>query len=97
MLRDLGHRVIKAARVAKAVDLVASEAIDGAILDVNLAGEPSYAVAEQLRRRGIPFVFASGYDPASLRADFRDVGMLRKPYMQHDVRQLVETAIRPRG
>jgi CheY-like chemotaxis protein len=93
MLRDLGCRVIKAARVTKAVGLAASEAVDFAILDVNLAGEPSYRVADELRRRGIPFVFASGYDPGSLRADFKDIAVLRKPYMPHDVRQAVTEAI----
>jgi CheY-like chemotaxis protein len=97
MLRDLGYRVIKAARVAKAVGLVASETIDFAILDVNLAGEPSYRVADELRVRGIPFVFASGYDPDSLRADFHDIAVLRKPYMPHDVRQAVTEALRARG
>jgi DNA-binding response OmpR family regulator len=97
MLRDLGCCVIKAARVAKAVGLAASEAIDFAILDVNLAGEPSYPVADELRLRGIPFVFASGYDPGSLRADFHDIMVLRKPYMPHDVRNAVTEAIRARG
>ncbi len=97
MLRDLGHRVIKAARVAKALDLVASESIDFDILDINLAGEPSYRVAEQLRLRGIPFVFASGYNPSSLRADFQDVAVLRKPYMTFDVEQLMTSVIRSRG
>ena len=97
MLRDLGCRVIKAARVAKAVVLVASETIDFAILDVNLAGEPSYRVADELRQRGIPFVFASGYDPDTLRADFHDITVLRKPYMPHDVRRVVTEAIRFRG
>jgi CheY-like chemotaxis protein len=94
MLRDLGCHVLKAARVAKAVGLVVSEAIDFAILDVNLAGEPSYQVADELRLRSIPFVFASGYDPGSLRADFHDIAVLRKPYMQHEVRHAVTEAIR---
>jgi DNA-binding response OmpR family regulator len=97
MLRDLGYRVIKAARVGRAVGLVSSEVIDFAILDVNLAGEPSYLVGDELRRRGIPFVFASGYDPGSLRADFHDITVLRKPYMPHEVRQVVTEAIRSRG
>ena len=97
MLRDLGHRVIKAARVAKAIGLAAAETIDFAILDVNLAGEASYQVAEELRRRDIPFVFASGYDPGSLRGDFHDIAVLRKPYLSHDVRQVVTNAIRSRG
>jgi CheY-like chemotaxis protein len=97
ILKDLGYRVIKAARVARAVDLAAREAIDVAILDVNLAGEPSYKVADELRRRGIPFVFASGYDPRNLRADFSDIAVLRKPYLARDVEQLVAEAIRSRG
>ena len=96
MLRDLGYGVIKAARVAKALGLATSQAIDFAILDVNLAGETSYQVAEVLRLRGVPFIFASGYDPGSLRADFHDVAVLRKPYMPHDVQNVVTEAVRSR-
>lgn len=97
MLKDLGYRVIKAARVGRAAGLAATEAINVAILDVNLAGETSYPVAAELRRRGIPFVFASGYDPGSLRADFRDTPMLRKPYIAYDVQLLLTGALRARG
>lgn len=97
MLKDLGYRVIKAARVGKAASLAATEAIDVAILDVNLAGVASYPVADELRRRGIPFVFATGYAPASLRVDFRDYPVLRKPYMSQDVRQLMTDALRSRA
>jgi CheY-like chemotaxis protein len=97
MLRDLGYRVIKAARVAKAVDLATSEAIDFAILDVNLAGETSYQVAEVLRLRGVPFAFASGYDPGTLRGDFHDIAVLRKPYMPHDVQHVVTESVGSRG
>jgi CheY-like chemotaxis protein len=97
MLHDLGYRVIKAARVAKAVGLAGSEAIDFAILDVNLAGETSYQVADVLRLRGIPFVFASGYEPDSLSNDFHDIAVLRKPYMPHEVGLAVTEAIQARG
>jgi chemotaxis family two-component system sensor kinase Cph1 len=97
LLTDLGYRVIKAARVGRAVGLAATEAIDAAILDVNLAGETSYPVADELRRRGIPFVFASGYAPDSLRADFRDTPVLRKPYVALDVRRLLSEILGPRS
>ena len=36
--------------------------IDAAVLDVNLAGETVFPVAEALSARAVPFVFASGYD-----------------------------------
>ena len=94
MLKDIGYRVIKATRVAKATGLATTEAIDFAILDVNLAGEPSYPVADELRRRGIPFVFSTGYAPGKLRADLRDIPVLRKPYRTEDVQHLLTEAFR---
>jgi len=36
--------------------------IDGAVLDINLHGEVVYPVADELAERGVPFVFATGYD-----------------------------------
>ncbi|MFO1148552.1 MAG: response regulator [Alsobacter sp.] len=34
---------------------------DGAVLDIDLAGETVFPVAQALRERGIPFVFATGH------------------------------------
>jgi CheY-like chemotaxis protein len=53
--------------------------IAGAILDVNLQGKLVYPVAEELRRRNIPFVFATGYDQTALSTDFRDTPRFTKP------------------
>ena len=47
--------------VADALKLVASSEVQAAVLDVNLRGERVYPVADLLRQRGVPFVFASGY------------------------------------
>ena len=93
MLTDIGYRVIKASRLAKATSLAATDPITVAILDVNLAGLASYPVAEELRRRGIPFVFATGYAPDSLRADFQDCPVLRKPYTAQQVQQALAVAL----
>ena len=38
-----------------------AEAIDGAILDVDLAGRDVYPVARKLTERGVPFVFHTGH------------------------------------
>src|SRR5882724_2298726 len=48
-------------RLAQAVDAADHEACDAAVLDVNLAGERIYPVADILSRRNIPFVFVTGY------------------------------------
>src|ERR1700733_12507491 len=85
MLTDLGYRVVVAGRVAKAVRLAASEAIDGAILDMNVAGETVYPVAQELRARGIPFIFATGYRAHGLHPDYLSTPLLVKPYHVTDL------------
>jgi CheY-like chemotaxis protein len=70
-----------ATRVPKALALVKTENFDVALLDVNLDGEMSWAVAEALQAREIPFVLSTGYElgkliPESLKAN----KFIRKPY-----------------
>ncbi|MCG7393769.1 response regulator [Microvirga sp. ACRRW] len=88
MLLDFGCEVIgPAARLSAALDAVAKEQVDLAILDVNVAGEPIYPVAEALAQRSIPFVFSTGYGSAGIRDSFRDRPVLQKPFAQHDLKQ----------
>jgi CheY-like chemotaxis protein len=88
MLLDFGCEVIgPAARLAAALDTLAREKIDLAILDVNVAGEPIYPVAEALAERSIPFVFSTGYGSAGIRDAYRDRPVLQKPFAQNDLKQ----------
>lgn len=82
VVTDLGWEVVgPASRLKQARDLAEGEALDGAILDVDLDGSPVFPVAETLRRRGVPFIFATGYDAASvLPPKFRDVPTVQKPF-----------------
>jgi DNA-binding response OmpR family regulator len=80
LLEDAGYRVLKAARVAAALNLASAEDIDAAILDVNVAGTEVFPVANELRRRGVPFMFASGYGERGVPGEFREYPMLQKPY-----------------
>jgi len=82
-----GYHVIKAARLGRCLELAETASIDLAILDINLAGEESFPVAAVLRRRGIPFVFSSGYGRQDLPEAWRNETVLQKPY---DTRQLAE-------
>jgi CheY-like chemotaxis protein len=56
------------------------EAVDGAVLDINLKGEMVYPIADALRARGVPFCFATGYDSAVLPRSYRDVPCWEKPF-----------------
>ncbi|MDC3955521.1 response regulator [Polyangium jinanense] len=87
-LTDLGCEVIgPALNLKDALRLAREEAIDGAGLDVNIAGEKVYAVADILAERGLPFVFMTGYGKAGLRESDRDRPVLQKPY---NLERLVE-------
>lgn len=62
--------------------MVEAEAIDFAMLDVNLNVEKSYPVADALTVRGIPFVFSSGYNKDSLPDSYKNFPIMQKPYEQ---------------
>lgn len=68
-----------AANTRDAIRLIEHERVDGAILDVNLADEMVYPLADMLTARGIPFVFCTGYDAPSIPARFGDVVCCEKP------------------
>jgi CheY-like chemotaxis protein len=80
-LRAAGADVIgPAPSIDAALDLLdEAEQLDGAILDINLQGEKAYPVADALLERMIPFVFATGYDPAHIPPRYDTVPRCYKP------------------
>ena len=86
MLADLGCVVVgPAASVDQALAMMAGEAIDVAVLDVNLNGQMSYPVADALAARGVPFVFSTGYHQDRLLERYRPVPALQKPFHRTDL------------
>ena len=64
--------------VAKALKLIETgEALDGAILDVNLHDEMVFPVAEALRARGVRFVLSTGYGKSIIPMRFADAHTAR--------------------
>lgn len=53
--------------------------IDAALLDVSVGGELAYPLAEELRRRGTPLVFVTGYQASSIDPRFAGAPVLTKP------------------
>ena len=51
-----------------------------AILDIKLGGQMVYPLADALRERGIPFVFATGYEAQAIPAAYADVPCCEKPF-----------------
>jgi two-component sensor histidine kinase len=55
--------------------------IDVALLDVDVDGAPVWSLARDLRARGVPCVFTTGFSTEIERpADFIDILMVNKPY-----------------
>lgn len=81
MLTELGCATVwHASRVKEALAFLEQEKPDVAMLDVNLAGEPVYPVAERLAAANIPFVFATGYGSAGLSHPFTSRPVIQKPF-----------------
>ena len=66
--------------------------IDGAILDVNLRGEPVRPVAEALKAKGVPFCFITGYG-AGVATGYPEAPIISKPFdmetFQATIRRLI--------
>lgn len=80
-LEQAGYRVIgPAPSVAAAVACLETCRPDVAILDVDLDGTGSMAVAEYLKEQGIPFVVATGYAKEGLPRSFDSALYVGKPF-----------------
>ena len=66
---------------------------DVALLDVNLNGRSSFPIADVLIGRGLPFVFATGYNAGSLPEYLRLMPVLQKPFHQQDLERALRTAL----
>ncbi len=73
-----------ASRLAEGLALAQAGGLDAAILDINLGGERSNAIAEALRQQAVPFAFASGYGACPDGFD-EDTPLIEKPYREAEV------------
>jgi CheY-like chemotaxis protein len=91
MLVDLGYDVVAAVgSIAEASEFAASGDLNAAILDVNLDGQQIYPVAEILAKRGLPFVFVTGYGERSLPEPYRDRPALQKPFQAEQLKAMLD-------
>lgn len=80
IVRNSGFDVVgPAARPAKGLALLGERSVDGAIVDVDLDGTPSFRICEELERRHVPFVFLTGYERNVIPPAFCRAPVLSKP------------------
>jgi DNA-binding response OmpR family regulator len=96
-LQDEGSIVVgPVSRVGDAIVAAGSGPLDGAFLDVNLAGEAAFPVAEVLTSRGVPFLMLSGYGDQAVPAG-RDWPIRSKPFDVAEVLQTLSELIQRRA
>ena len=95
MLSDLGCAVVGPAHGLEAALELArgDELIDAALLDVNLGGQPVFAVADALRAKGVPAIFSTGYGEAGLRDVDQGSPVLQKPFRAGDLAKALTQAL----
>lgn len=73
-----------AASLATAVQLAQLEALDAAVLDINIAGELIWPAAAELQHRRVPFLFVSALTPLMIvPALFAAAPRLDEPLVQN--------------
>jgi CheY-like chemotaxis protein len=95
MLEELGYTVAaEAGEISEAIRLAQSTYYDLAILDVNVNGKVISPVADLIKARNRPFIFATGYGSSGLPEEYRDRPSLQKPFQLETLGKVIDTALR---
>ncbi len=99
LIDDFGWIMIgPATTLAEALAAARHQAIDAAIIDVNLNGESSWDVAALLRDRGVPFLFTTGYgDKAAFPPGLEASPVLGKPFQMAELERWLRATVTRAG
>jgi CheY-like chemotaxis protein len=84
-LEELGHKVLTASSLARALAIVETERVDVAIIDWYLRDDNSAPITDLLQQRQIPFVLCSGSALEELARLFPTSPILSKPYASEEL------------
>jgi two-component SAPR family response regulator len=95
-IKALGYAVVGPyGRLSEAIEGAATQPIDFAILDLNLNGEMTYDLAEQLEQRGIPIVFTTGYESDAIKSRLTNCRVLNKPVVKDALESVLREHFAP--
>ncbi len=94
ILEDMGCTPVgPASNIDDGLRFAETEALDAALLDVNVAGRHVFPVAQMLKDRGVPFVFSTGYGEGGLPDEWRGQRTIQKPFTEAAVRDALMAAM----
>jgi CheY-like chemotaxis protein len=95
MLEELGYSIAaEAGEISEAIRLVQSTEFDLAILDVNVNGKVISPVADLIKARNRPFIFATGYGSSGLPEEYRDRPALQKPFQIETLARMIDNTLK---
>ena len=95
MLEDLGYTVAaEAGEISEALKLAETTEFDFAILDVNVNGKVISPVADLIKARNRPFIFATGYGSSGLPEEYRDRPALQKPFQLETLQRMIDATLK---
>ncbi|RZJ83344.1 MAG: response regulator [Brevundimonas sp.] len=95
ILEDMGCTPVgPISNVDEALSVLAETTdLDAALLDVNVAGQQVFPVAEALKARGVPFVFSTGYGEGGLPDEWRGQTTIQKPFTEATIQDALTRII----
>jgi CheY-like chemotaxis protein len=95
-LRDCGATVVGPAGTPdEALAIIEDGTVDCALLDIKLGDEDVSAVAAALERLAVPIIFVTAYSDARLPRGFETRPLVRKPYEQRTLLNLIASIFTP--
>lgn len=90
-IEEAGAEVVGPASTGEAAfALLDGPPIDLAVLDINLSGDVNFTVADELARRKVPFVFATGYDAEMIPQRHANRIRWQKPFQVDELVRALE-------
>ena len=94
MILDFGSEVVgPVSQMKEALNMAHNAELDAAILDINVAGAVIFPVADVLRERGVPVIFATGYGARTLPPRFHNSPTLGKPFSYPSLAEALRAAL----
>jgi CheY-like chemotaxis protein len=94
IINNLGYEVVaKTATLSESEQVAASIDVNLAILDINLYGKTTYALAEILLNRGIPFIFVTGHQGNEMPKSLSQTIKISKPFSSSDISSAIAKAM----
>ena len=95
LLEELGCIVVgPAPNMALGRQLIESQKIDGALVDVHIRGERVFPLCDMLESRAVPFILTSGYADWQIPEKLEKRPRLQKPYTMEQVEKALVELLR---